>query len=91
MLDFKEVHEVRKKLLECHLKDKNGNEIKRLTIPNPDDNKYEGCALKIKRTRLDEASFCLLESIRTEHKLQRKDFEKNGYWTIYTPKKPSKP
>ncbi len=90
-MNLKEVNEVRKELLGRHLKDEKGNEIKHITIPNPDNSKYEGCALKIGRTRLDEASFYLLETTRKEHKLQRKDFEKNGYWTIYTPKKPNKP
>jgi hypothetical protein len=88
MLNLKEVNELRKELLGCHLKDKNGNEIKPITIPNTDYDKYEGFALKIETNTLDSASFYLLESICKKNKLKRKEFEQDGYFTIYTPKKP---
>ena len=87
-MNLGEANELRKELLDCHLKDKNGDEIKRIAIPNRDDSKYEGCALKLRKTRLDEVSFYQLENICKEHKLQLKDIERKGCWTIYTPKKP---
>ena len=84
-MNLKEVEEVRKALLDCHLKDGNGNEIKRITIPNPDDSKYEGYALKIKKN-LDKPSFLQLKNICSERKLKYTNFEKQGFYTIYTQK-----
>lgn len=86
-MDIKEVNEVRKALLEFHLKDEAGNEIEHIAIPNPDATKYEGDALRIKKTQLDKKSLTFLEGICKKHKLQMKNFEK-GSLTIYTPKKP---
>jgi hypothetical protein len=80
-----EAEEVRKALLDCHLKDGNGNEIKRITLPNPDDSKYEGCALIIKKN-LDKTSFLQLKKICSERKLKYTNFEKQGFYTIYSPK-----
>lgn len=85
-MNLEEVNKIRKQLLEFHLKDEKGNEIKRIAIPNPDDKKYEGCALKIKKTKLDKDSLIFLVGICKEHKLQMKNLEK-GSLAIYTPKK----
>ncbi len=80
-----EASEVKKALLDCHLKDGNGNEIKRITLQNPDDSKYEGCALKVKKN-LENDSYLQLKKIVSERKLRYANFEKQGFYTIYTPK-----
>ena len=80
-----EASEVKKALLDCRLKDGNGNEIKRITFQNPDESRYEGYALKVKKN-LDKTSFLKLKSICSERKLKYTNFEKQGFYTIYTPK-----
>jgi len=89
-LNYTEAHEVRKELLGCRLKDEHGNMIDRITFPNPDNDKYEGgSSLRIKR-KLEDSSFRFLKEFCKKHGLKMRAFQK-GYWTIYTPKKPSKP
>jgi hypothetical protein len=82
--NLNEANKLRKELVECHLKDASGIEI-RITIPNPDDSKYEGCALKISKTKLEGTSFRVLEDFCRKHKLTMK--KRNGYWILYTPKR----
>jgi hypothetical protein len=77
-----EANRLKKELLNRHLKNANRKEAK-ITIPNCNDNRYEGCALKIEK--LDRDSFRVLNSICKERELRRRIFEK-GYWTIYTEK-----
>ena len=85
-MNHTEASEVRKALLNCHLKDGNGNEIKRITFQNPDESRYEGYALKVKKN-LSKASFLQMKNICSERKLKYTNFEKQGFYTIYTPKK----
>lgn len=78
-----DANELRKEILELHLKYANGKEI-HMTIPNPDESKYKGSRLKINKGRLEENSFHVLEFFCKERKLTLKP--RDGYLTIYTPK-----
>ena len=83
-MNLDEVSKLRKEILKLHLKDENGKEI-HVTIPNPDDSKYEGSRLKINKNRLEEDSYCILKGFCKERQLKLR--KKNGFLTIYTPKR----
>jgi hypothetical protein len=83
-MNLDEANRLKRELGNLQFKKENGEEI-HITIPNPDDSRYEGSRLKINKGRLEENSFHVLECFCKERKLTLKP--RNGYLTIYTPKK----
>jgi len=88
-MNLDEANRLRKEILDLGLFDAKGIEIERITIPNQDDSKYEGLALKIKRTtkRLEDNSYDVLEDFCRKRNLKISKTIEKEYWIIYTPKR----